>query len=1692
MSESITEDKGGGSETKEELEEPELELQVPSRPESLEASPERNVPTSPASESVASDLHSIKSPDFDERELEDIQLNDRSEDQEENERYSPLPRFNFNSGENSSPKDQEENYESLPTPTTESPEKERPNDEKVEFEQKQTEQKTTPNAVDSLPSQLERTTVLHNSEESAEDTFKRLIQGLKESTLSHKDIVDGLFNVLVGGPFDLESRFIIEHSSNIEKMLDLIAVAPPSIQAEIWSVFVAIVRKSFRNLEACSRVGLISTCLDLLPEADPVISDLLIQLLSVLTNYSITVKETKHFLRALRASNNVWHRNSAKLLTVMQEMPKRDGADVFFSFPGKAGAGISLPPITKWPYQNGWTFSTWLRMDPLNSVNFEKERPYLFNFMTSKGVGYQCYFMGSCLVLNCIRGPGKEVTKCIKQELTPRKWHHIALSFVYSRWAKSEIQCFVDGQLAETIDATWYCSTNDYFDKCFIGCGPEADPNQAFCGQIGAIYVFSQSITAQQANCLYCLGAAYQSYFKHDAESDLPESYKKHLFDSRLNSSLVLAYCPKNCHGQLCIFPTLKTANSFFVQVPHAIMKDGVEVVITHSIHNSLHSVGGIQMLLPLFAQIDMPHNGRDPPVDHEICSSLLSVIALLLRTSPSAQQQLFHSQGFLIIAHVLTKASREHLTLNVLEAFIDISKYLLNCSTGIPLLKQLFDHVLFNPALWIRTESNIQLRLYSYLANEFFSNTNFLVIVRRTSTVIELMYALKIYYYTVPPKPPSTYTVRNIDDHDKVDQQSIVQIRANILQLVNNLMFLKPVNQDEKDINRDDEFQCVFNFIGTVNEDDNLYDVLTQVMHQIGDHPAVMIPAFDRKKGASVIFKLLGSPNELIRIPALKIFGYFICRSTTKRKNETIHAKNLLSLLSDRLLSNAKSITLATYNVLFEILVEQMTPDILFVKHEDPPLDVTRFENSTLLKVIANLLTQSEHSSDLLRVKKIFLEDVIRYCKDSRENRRIILQMSVWQEWLISLAYVFPENKEEEEITTLVYELFAILLFHAIRLEYGGWRVWVDTLAIVHSKVSWEKYRRSLNKNQEKKKTEENDENSEERENADQETPSSLYRTPEFVWSQMHVRLLSDLLGAIEGVVEEWNESSIAVVDHVSNGDNATFISNTVHILSQLTDSLIMACGGLLPLLASATSPHSELEITDSTQQALSIEDAVSFLTRFVQLADVFIFVSGISFAELEHEKNMPNGGILRQALRLVSTMAVRNILAFDPNSVKSSPVTSSNSAFGESPELANGGNGTSEPSPEHTQVTYIDKPKTNGEKKAEVADIPEESLDEEDEEDEQQPAVSSIQFTEESPQESTTDAKYDAEELNRFNAVPTMPKIKTDSEYLTKKLQTAMESVAPLLREIIADFKSFLQKTLLGTHGQEIMNDTKVLQTLRNQQGSVIELVMLLCSQEWQTSLQRHAGLAFIELVNEGRLMAHATRDHVLRVANEADFILNRLRAEDVSKHTSFDHESLNQLQTRYQEDQVSDHLILSSRRRDQLTASKSLEKMRTILLSPNGAWCTNDEDGQTFWKLDLWEDDSRRRKRFVPNVYGCKHSTASVSNKQLTQEEIEETEKAQEQLLKDLTHKMIISQSKNSAAIHDLVDESDIENWSTEDNENRDSRQERTSYSTPGKLIAPGIVVPGTISITSSDVYFDADEDDPVYKQQDSKVG
>ncbi|KAG0710336.1 Neurobeachin [Chionoecetes opilio] len=217
-----------------------------------------------------------------------------------------------------------------------------------------------------------------------------------------------------------------------------------------------------------------------------------------------------------------------------------------------------------------------------------------------------------------------------------------------------------------------------------------------------------------------------------------------------------------------------------------------------------------------------------------------------------------------------------------------------------------------------------------------------------------------------------------------------------------------------------------------------------------------------------------------------------------------------------------------------------------------------------------------------------------------------------------------------------------------------------------------------------------------------------------------------------------------------------------------------------------------------------------------------------------------------------------------------------------------------------------------------------------------------------------------------------------------LTQKLEMALGSVSPLLREIMVDFAPFLSKTLVGSHGQELLMEG--LMTFKHSQ-SVVELVMLLCSQEWQNSLQKHAGLAFIELINEGRLLSHAMKDHIVRVANEAEFILNRMRADDVLKHAEFESLCATTVLERREEEKMCDHLITAARRRDNVVAMRVLDKIINILSNKHGAWGAaarsnaNKTTPSQYWKLDSWEDDSRRRKRFVPNALGSSHPEATL---------------------------------------------------------------------------------------------------------------
>uniref|UniRef100_A0AAQ4RW25 LPS responsive beige-like anchor protein n=1 Tax=Gasterosteus aculeatus aculeatus TaxID=481459 RepID=A0AAQ4RW25_GASAC len=1796
-----------------------------------------------------------------------------------------------------------------------------------------------------------------------------VLAGLVEvGEVSNRDIVETVFNLLVGGQFDLEMNFIIQEPDSIVCMVELLDQCEPTCQAEVWSIFTAILKKSVRNLQACTDVGLIQQVLRRVQTTDSMIADLLVDMLGVLASYSITVKELKLFFSKLQGEKGQWPRHAVKLLSVLKYMAHRNGPDSFFSFPGKNAAAIALPPIAKWPYQNGFTFHTWLRMDPLNNINVDKDKPYLYCFRTSKGMGYSAHFVGGCLIVTSLKTKGKGFQHCVKYDFKPQKWYMVTLVHVYNRWKNSEISCFVNGELASFGDIAWFVNTSDTFDKCFLGSSETADANRVFCGQMGAVYLFGEALSAAQILAIYQLGPGYQGTFKYKAESDLlfAEHHKTLLYDGKLSSSISFAYNPRATDAQLCLESSPKDNASIFVHSPHALMLQDVKAVVTHSVQSGIHSIGGVQVLFPLFAQLDFCQPSSQE-LDTSVCCTLLSFVMELLKNSVAMQEQVLACKGFHVIGYTLEKSSKVHVTRPVLDIVLAFSRYLSNLQNGILLLKQLCDHILFNPAIWIHAPAKVQQTLYTYLATEFISTVTIYNTIRRVGTVLQVMHTMKFYYWVVNPQDRSGVVPKGLDG-PRPNQREILSLRAFLL------LFVKQLIMKDHGV-KEDELQSILNYLLTMHEDDNIMDVLQLLVALMSEHPGPMVHAFDQRNGIRVIYKLLASNSEGIRVQTLKVMGYFLKYLPPKRKPEVMLSHGLFSLLTERLMLHSGQFTMTTYNVLFEILTEQICTQVIHKQHPDPDSTV-KILNPQILKIIAALLKTSPSSPESMEVRKVFLSDMIKLFNNSRENRRSLLQCSVWQEWMLSLCFISPQNSEEQKITEMVYAIFRILLYHAIKYEWGGWRVWVDTLSITHSKVTFEQHKENLSRMFRQYQSQESagsvstlrtisgvsdssetngppaeeaapstvieltvDELShkshdsapsstaassppqaaggrehapiamgnilagaeeEEEQKLVQETPkndlgddgreteaaetgqdqqaaaaggssgqqregsstsaprSTMFRIPEFRWSHMHQRLLADLLFSIETDVQMWrSHSTKTVLDFVNSSENVVFVHNSIHLISQVVDNLIMACGGILPLLSAATSSSHELENIEPSQ-GLSVEASVTFLQRLINLVDVLIFASSLNFTEIEAEKNMSSGGILRQCLRLVCAMAVRNCLEcqqaqsqqgaeapacghaaapgaspvdavtggvspvteldrllqemdinrlravvfrdidskqaqflalavvyfisvlmvskyrdiLEPHNDKRRPQRSQSArnweplqlnppttlpycshllllacvfidsgAVSGGLEVENGvslrrydsGIGDDHTSTAASEADLSSSGATHGPdaisealstlssevrpslpadskgknvkdilrslvsalpdaavdpvpfgelsvvvapKKAGAAPSPGAST--------AVPAATAASVSGGTPIDSVAvvssgDASQSASADPAF-IVLTMCCWDPNLSSISERLENALEKAAPLLREIFVDFAPFLSRTLLGSHGQELLIEGLVCM---KSSSSVVELVMLLCSQEWQNSIQKNAGLAFIELVNEGRLLSHTMKDHLVRVANEAEFILSRQRAEDIHKHAEFESACAQYAAEKRDEEKMCDHLIRAAKYRDHMTATQLIQKIVNILTDKHGAWGSSSKSRpREFWRLDYWEDDLRRRRRFIRNPFGSTHSEATLKGAA--------EHASEEDVLKgkqSIRGQALGNQNSESETLLD----GDDDTVSSLEEKDLDNLTGPVNLSTGAQLVAPAAAVRGTLSITASELYFEVDEDEPGFKAIDPKI-
>ncbi|NXU46990.1 LRBA protein, partial [Turnix velox] len=175
---------------------------------------------------------------------------------------------------------------------------------------------------------------------------------------------------------------------------------------------------------------------------------------------------------------------------------------------------------------------------------------------------------------------------------------------------------------------------------------------------------------------------------------------------------------------------------------------------------------------------------------------------------------------------------------------------------------------------------------------------------------------------------------------------------------------------------------------------------------------------------------------------------------------------------------------------------------------------------------------------------------------------------------------------------------------------------------------------------------------------------------------------------------------------------------------------------------------------------------------------------------------------------------------------------------------------------------------------------------------------------------------------------------------------------------------------------------------------------------------------------------------------------------------------------------------HLITAAKYRDQVTATQLVQKIINILTDKHGAWGSSAPSRpREFWRLDYWEDDLRRRRRFVRNPLGSTHPEAALkaAGEHAPDEDI---------LVKG--KQSIKSQALgNQNSESEILLEGDDDIMSFMEEREVENLTGPVALSTAAQLVAPSAVVRGTLSITLSELYFEVDEEDPSFKKIDPKV-
>jgi hypothetical protein len=408
-----------------------------------------------------------------------------------------------------------------------------------------------------------------------------------------------------------------------------------------------------------------------------------------------------------------------------------------------------------------------LRIVKSQDENYDEFRPTLLSFRQNSGIGVEVFLCVNRSVLNgysVVLQTHRDISEGIEpsrvmissyrdgemeRPILGGEWNFFAFAHTPGKFrGRSEAAILLNSSLSRH-----HLSFPRYLgeiEEPIIGDVTPAlavPASTAFRGQVGSFYFFAEALNELQMRKIYQLGmdvsheidtTAINKRLLHTQSAENSSAMATNL--EALSSSVMLAYYPGVGDGVhvLDMSPeknsnrwskenTSSRSRSFSGQPEHerrgnnpfkrsggkmdALMLTGCHRCTFKDMRDALDCLGGKRVLIPLFAQVDLPT--LDPmtsipnySIDTKLCEEIVQLSFALSREKDDNAPQ------FELMAYFLERISPKYLTSQLLQIFLDNVRKFPTASWSGPLIK----HLLLHFKLWRSASFETQHRLFVYL----------------------------------------------------------------------------------------------------------------------------------------------------------------------------------------------------------------------------------------------------------------------------------------------------------------------------------------------------------------------------------------------------------------------------------------------------------------------------------------------------------------------------------------------------------------------------------------------------------------------------------------------------------------------------------------------------------------------------------------------------------------------------------------------------------------------------------------------------------------------------------------------------------------------------------------------------------------------------------------------------------------